>query len=125
MPGEPAVSAQSKHAHGVELAMFRFEKVPVRWLWVPSMSQTVRAPQSHSASICLQRLTTVACANQGHADFGSNLALSGETGQSFVWSNRERSSAKVEPLQSGADGGGHWGLYELPLETLAPWDGCR
>jgi len=98
------------------------KRVPVRWLWVPSMSASVSAHLAQSRTLCVQRLITICCANQSQADFGEGVALGNGAGLSFAWINEGNSSAAAKPLtgDSGEASGGKWHLFDLPLEPAAP-----
>jgi len=77
------------------------EHIPLRWLWVPSLSNSVHAHQERAKVLCLQRRITIVCANQAQANFGEGHTLGGKMCQSFVWENVNRSSAAVSELADG------------------------
>jgi len=97
------------------------KRVPVRWLWVPSMSASVSAHLAQSRTLCVQRLITVCCANQSQAIFDDEVALGKVAGLSFAWVNERNSSAAARAL-TGASGeaeGALWYVFDLPLEPAA------
>lgn len=99
--------AQVANADQVPLA-----GLPIRWLWVPSMSPKVDSHQRRAQMLCLHHTVTVACANQGVADFGGAVGRPpGESGASFVWMNKARSSTALQAVDSAED----WKLFEVPV----------
>ncbi len=60
------------------------EMLPLRWLWVPSMSDGVSGHQARARELAVNRTITVICANQARAKFSDALLLEGEMSQSFV-----------------------------------------
>jgi predicted amidohydrolase len=79
-------------AQGATLDKVGLELLPLRWLWVPSMSEKVNAHYLHVRELAINRRITVVCANQGQAKFSEKISLNGTMLQSFV----------AEPLDPGA-----------------------
>jgi predicted amidohydrolase len=104
------------------------ELLPTRWLWVPSLSEGVKAHQGRSKELCLQRHMTVSCANQAQADFDADTQLRGQAGESFVWTAQPgaRTSAAATPVGSevvlageaatGSEDARIWKLYDLSVD---------
>lgn len=89
-------------AQGAEADQTPLPSLPIRWLWVPSLSPLVKEHQAKSANLCKQRTVTVACANQASADFGGEVGhIPGELLTSFVWGNYDRKSGRLQGLQVG------------------------
>lgn len=95
-----AHSAIGVHAVGICLDLAQaadgdelpWKRLPVRWLWSPSLSAITSAHRDRAKTLGLHWRVSVACANQGAADFGAPLGgeplrLQGEPGQSFVLDN--------------------------------------
>jgi hypothetical protein len=80
-------------AQGAEADQTALQSLPIRWLWVPSLSPQIKEHQAQSVNLCKQRTVTVACANQATADFGGAVGIvPGKVLASFVWCNKDRSS---------------------------------
>lgn len=99
------------------------EKLPIRWLWVPSMSQTVKPHEAKSKTMCTQRAVTVACANQAAADFGlapsgHPLALSGALGTSFVYQTTASATEKSRPTSPFVEGETAYQIHNVQLTSI-------
>lgn len=99
------------------------EKLPIRWLWVPSMSQSVSPHETKSKTICTQRAVTVACANQADADFGlapsgSSLALSGGLGTSFVYQTTASRTQKSRPVPPYVEGQTSFQIHHVQVAAI-------
>lgn len=58
--------------------------LPIDWLWVPSMSPTVKAHQARAAQLSVNHAVRIACANQAAAVCSPGLLLTGDARQSFM-----------------------------------------
>ena len=56
-------------AQGANEDHIELERLPLSWLWVPSLSRTVNPHIKQSKHIQLRQPCTVTCANQGPAQF--------------------------------------------------------
>lgn len=74
------------------------KKLPVNWLWVPSLSGKVQPHEDQAKLVTLSHFSVVACANQGPAFFYPDLpvANSGRQMQSFVISTRDGANQKYQ-----------------------------
>lgn len=79
------------------------EMLPLRWLWVPSMSDGVTGHQARARQLAVNRTITVVCANQAQARFSDALSLEGKMLQSFVMGAVDTPSSTGAPDQDGAN----------------------